>query len=261
MAFDIRSYNRDAWDHQVDTGNEWTQPVSSEEIAAARKGEWSIVLTPVKPIPKDWFPKSLKGAKVLCLASGGGQQAPILAAAGADVTLVDNSPKQLEQDRLVAERDGLTIALVLADMRDLSALEDEHFDLIVHPCSNCFVPDVEPVWRESSRVLKPGGSLLSGFLQPAVFLFDAGKYERGEFEVRHTLPYSDLESIRVEEREAYTAKREPLCFSHTLESLIGGQIAAGFALTGFFEDVFAPESGDALSRYMSTFIATRATKR
>jgi 2-polyprenyl-3-methyl-5-hydroxy-6-metoxy-1,4-benzoquinol methylase len=106
MPFDIRSYNRNAWDHQVETGNEWTLPVSAEVIAAARMGEWSIVLTPVKPIPKHWFPESLKGAKVLCLASGGGQQAPILAAAGADVTLVDNSPKQLAQDKRVAERDG-----------------------------------------------------------------------------------------------------------------------------------------------------------
>jgi SAM-dependent methyltransferase len=161
----------------------------------------------------------------------------------------------------VAERDGLEIALVEADMRDLSALSDASFDCIVHPCSNCFVPDVEPVWRESYRVLKHGGVLLSGFLQPAMFLFDAEKYDRGELEVRHPLPYSDLESISEEERSKYTAKRDPLCFSHTLETLLGGQIEAGFALTGFFEDVFAPQSGDALSKYMSTFIATRASKR
>jgi SAM-dependent methyltransferase len=151
--------------------------------------------------------------------------------------------------------------LIEADMRDLRVLDDASFDLIVHPCSNCFVPDVEPVWRESYRVLKRGGSLLSGFLQPAVFLFEAKKYESGELQVQHTLPYSDVESISDEERSAYTEKNEPLCFSHTLESLVGGQIEAGFALTGFFEDVFAPESGDALSKYMSTFIATRATKR
>jgi len=260
VPLDIRSYNRTAWDHQVDTGDQWTVPVSPEEIAAAREGTWSIVLTPVKPIPNDWFPESLKGAKVLCLASGGGQQAPILAAAGADVTLVDNSPKQLGQDRLVAEREGLKIEIVEADMRDLSALQDESFDCIVHPCSNCFVPNVEPVWQESYRVLKPGGSLLSGFLQPAVFLFDADKSDRGELEVRHPLSYSDVESIGEEERSKYTDNRQPLCFSHTLETLLGGQIEAGFAITGFFEDVFAPESGDALSKYMSTFIATRASK-
>ena len=37
----------------------------------------------------------MKGLKVLCLASGGGQQGPILAAIGADVTVFDNSQGQL----------------------------------------------------------------------------------------------------------------------------------------------------------------------
>ncbi len=260
MAFDIRSYNREAWDHQVDTENEWTRPVSSEAIAKARAGDWSIVLTPVKPIPRDWFPESLHGVDILCLASGGGQQAPILAAAGANVTLVDNSPKQLGQDQMVAERESLAIELVEADMRDLSALGDASFDLIVHPCSNCFVPDVQPVWEESYRVLRKGGSLLAGILKPEMFLFDAEKYDKGVLSVRHTLPYSDLASISDEERATFTGKNEPLCFSHTLQDQLGGQLAAGFALTGFFEDVFAPDSGDALSKYMATFIGSRATK-
>ena len=95
---DIRKYNRSAWDQEVDRGNKWTLPVSDEEIAAARVGGWDIVLTPTKPVPKEWFPE-LEGLDVLCLASGGGQQGPILAAAGASVTVFDNSPKQLEQDR------------------------------------------------------------------------------------------------------------------------------------------------------------------
>lgn len=55
-----------------------------------------------KSIPKNWFP-TLEGLKILCLASGGGQQGPILAAAGADVTVVDISQKQLEQDIYVAK--------------------------------------------------------------------------------------------------------------------------------------------------------------
>src|SRR5437870_2744265 len=116
----IREYNRDAWNRSVDDGNRWTLPVSSEVIAAARRGEWSIVLTPHKPVPRAWLPP-LEGIDLLCLASGGGQQAPILAAAGAAVTLLDNSPKQLAQDRMVAERDRLSITTIEGDMRDLSA--------------------------------------------------------------------------------------------------------------------------------------------
>ena len=91
QKFDLRAYNRAAWDRAVKAKNPWTVPVSAEDIALAQQGEWSIVLTPTKPVPRMWFP-SLNGLDVLCLASGGGQQGPILAAAGAKVTVLDNSP-------------------------------------------------------------------------------------------------------------------------------------------------------------------------
>ena len=91
---DILKHNRKAWDAEVEKGNEWTKPVSSGEIKRARKGDWKIILTPTKPVPKDWYPV-LIGAKVLCLASGGGQQGPIMAAAGAEVTVFDNSTRRI----------------------------------------------------------------------------------------------------------------------------------------------------------------------
>src|SRR5688500_2989165 len=112
---DIQRYNRDAWDKEVERGNQWTVPVGPDVIEAARLGRWDVLLTDTKPVPKKWFPE-LAGLDVLCLASGGGQQAPVLAAAGANVTVLDNSPKQLAQDRLVAERDSLTLETVEGDM-------------------------------------------------------------------------------------------------------------------------------------------------
>src|SRR4030042_3183902 len=104
---DIRAYNREKWDLQVEQGNPWTVPSSPELIAAARRGEWSVLLTEQRHVPRSWFPADLQGLDILCLASGGGQQGPILAAAGANVTVFDNSPKQLEQDRMGAKREGL----------------------------------------------------------------------------------------------------------------------------------------------------------
>ena len=156
---DVRTVNRAAWDRQVESNNEWTRPVGPEVIAAARAGSWSVLLTEQRPVPREWFPP-LAGRNVLCLASGGGQQGPILAAAGARVTVLDNSPAQLARDREVAERDGLAIALELGLMHDLSRFPDARFDLVFHPASNVFTPDVRPVWRECFRVLKPGGHLL-----------------------------------------------------------------------------------------------------
>jgi SAM-dependent methyltransferase len=253
---DIRRYNRRAWDAAVARRSEWTVPVGPDVIAAARRGDWQIMLTPTKPVPRSWFPP-LVGCAVLCLASGGGQQAPVLAAAGAQVTVLDNSPRQLTQDRYVADRESLTITTVEGDMADLSIFPGERFDLIVHPCSNLFVPDVRPVWREAFRVLRPGGVLMAEFCNPTLFIFDARLADEGVLQVRYKLPYADLTSLTAEERQHYLDDEQPLEFGHTLEDQIGGQLDAGFVLTGLYEDGWP---GVTLAEYMPIFIATRAVK-
>ncbi len=258
---DVQEYNSIAWDKQASSGGcEWSKPVSPEQIAKARDGEFSIILTPLKPVPKDWFPQPLKGKDVLCLASGGGQQAPILAAAGANVTSFDNSAKQLELDGEVADREDLRIKLEKGDAADLSRFEDGSFDLIWHPCSNCFMPELLPVWQESYRVLRKGGSLLSGFHNSFLFIFDRKKdEEEGILEVRHALPYSDEKDLSTDELAFYKGTNEPLEYGHTLEQQIGGQIKAGFVIAGFFDDYWKDEF-TALNKYSPTFIATRALK-
>ena len=253
---DIREYNSAAWDKEVVRGNEWTRAVAPEVISEARAGRWEVLLTETRPVPREWFPE-LSGLVVLCLASGGGQQAPVLAAAGARVTVLDNSPKQLEQDRLVAERDGLELRTVAGDMADLSRFEDESFDLIFHPCSNLFVPEVRPVWREAFRVLRRGGVMMAGFVNPLIYLFDRGLEERGVLQVRHALPYSDLGSLTKAECRELIQKGEPLEFGHTLEDQLGGQTDAGFHITGLYEDRHRTLPA---SQYTATYIATRAVK-
>lgn len=252
---EIRQFNKKAWDHEVEIGNPWTIPVAGEEIKAARSGKFRILLTPTKPVPHSWFP-NLKDCRVLCLASGGGQQGPILAAAGARVTVFDNSPKQLAKDQLVAEREKLEIRLVEGDMADLSVFNEGSFNFIVHPISNCFAPDVRPVWREAYRVLSPGGTMIAGFMNPVQYSFDYELAEQGIYQVKYSLPYSDLTSIPEEER-LRLFKDVPLEFSHTLDDQIGGQLDAGFHLTGFYEDYWEDEK---IKDYMPTFIATRALK-
>ena len=253
---DVRAYNRAAWDAEVARGNPWTQPVSPQVVAAARAGDWSVVLTPTVPVPRAWF-GDLAGKRVLGLAAAGGQQAPIFAAAGARVTVLDNSPAQLGRDREVAAREGLDITLVEGDMTALP-FADGAFDLVFHPCSNSFVPSVRPVWREAHRVLRAGGELLSGFCHPLLFCFDRAAEARGELVLRHKAPYSDLTSLEGEERATAIASGEPLSFGHTLEDQIGGQIDAGFAIVGFYDDDGAPRWPS--SRYVAAFAATRARR-
>ncbi|MFD6419069.1 class I SAM-dependent methyltransferase [Streptomyces sp. NPDC060194] len=257
-AVDPVAHNRAAWDRLVEEGNEWSLPVGPEVVERARAGDWSVVLVGREPVDPSWLPADLTGKDVLCLASGGGQQGPVLAAAGARVTVFDNSPRQLDRDRTVAERDGLELRTVLGDMRDLGAFGDAVFDVVFQPVSNLFVPDLAAMWRECFRVLRPGGTLLAGFLNPDVYLFDHEALDaRGELVVMHRLPYSDVARYSAEERAARFGADAPLEYSHSLTAQIGGQLAAGFVVTGFTE---APHQSDASAAYLSHYFATRAVR-
>ena len=253
---DLLAWNRRAWDAAVADGSIWTIPVPPDVVERARTGDWSILLTPTRAVPRAWFP-NLVGCDVLCLAASGGQQAPLLAAAGARVTVFDNSPAQLATDRAVAAREGLDIRTEQGDMADLRRFDDATFDLVVNPCSTMFVPHVQPIWREVIRVLRPGGLFMTGLNNPVSYIFDAFRADEGELVVRHSLPYSDIADLTEAERARLIEDEQPFEWSHTLEELIGGQIEAGFVITGFYEDRWA---GNPLDALMNTFFATLARK-
>ena len=257
--FDIFTHNRAAWDRQAAQQGEWSRPVDTDAVQSARRGDWKVHLTP-RPLPEDWLPP-LQGLRTLCLASAGGQQAPILAAAGADVTVFDASALQLAQDEMVALRDGLALKTVQGDMQDLSMFAASAFDCIVHPISNLYVPDVRPVWRECFRVLRPGGRLLSSFYNPVVFVGDRDPQftEKGLIRPRFKLPYSDLRDLTPAEIERKQASGEALVFGHSLSEQIGGQLEAGFLIKGFYEDEQA-RPRFLIDRFLPTFLATYALK-
>ncbi len=257
---DITVHNRAAWDRQAERGqSDWTVPVSHEEIVKARDGEFRLYLTPVKPVPATWFP-GLKGCKTLCLASGGGQQAPLLSAAGAEVTVFDNSSKQLETDERVARDEGLEIKTVQGDMRDLSVFSDESFDLIIHPVSNVYVSHIRPVWKEAARVLRPGGILLSGFTNPAIYMFDSMEMSKNRLAVSHKIPYSPFNEDARAETELFLRYGEALEFGHTLEDQLEGQLDAGLVITGLYEDNNRENAKSMLDDYMPIYMATKAVK-
>ncbi len=257
---DVVALNRRAWDRQSDLATSpWVLPVDAETIARARAGDWSLILTPTKTVPADWF-TDVRGKQILCLASGGGQQAPVLAAAGAHVTSFDNSSAQLEKDRSVARREGLELRTEQGDMVDLSRFDASRFDLIFHPVSNVFSPQVKAVWLECFRVLKPGGRLLAGFMNPAFFLFDHDAIEQGApLQVRFSLPFADTDVRSARQIEQRVARGEAIEFSHSLDDQIGGQLEAGFMLAGFYEDRW-DDAATPLNSYMPTSMATLAIR-
>ncbi|TXG76918.1 class I SAM-dependent methyltransferase [Candidatus Dojkabacteria bacterium] len=249
---DTIAHNEAFWDKEALSQHSWSIPVSKEVIAHAKQGQWQIHITKT-PLPTSWLPRDVNNKNILCLASAGGQQGPVLAAAGANVTVFDISEKQLELDRHVAKRDGLELKTVKGDMSDLSAFRGESFDYIIHPISNLYVPDIKSVWKECYRVLNFNGVLLSSFYNPVLFVFDRDTEleKRGLLKPINRLPYpTSLADARP---------NEAIIFGHTLTDQLGGQIEAGFHVIGFFEDEH-PSPRFLIERYMKTMIATKSIK-
>ena len=243
--------NSEFIDKWANEGWEWGQPIDHETFEKAKNNDWSVVLTPTKPVPKVWFCE-MKGAKVLGLASGGGQQMPIFSALGAECTVLDYSEKQLQSEKEVAKRESYEINLVKADMTKPLPFEDEAFDLIFHPVSNCYIEDVVHVWKECYRILKKGGILLAGLDNGINFIFDDE-----EEKLMNKLPFNPLKDKELYEK---SLKNDwGIQFSHTIEEQIGGQLQAGFILTDIFEDING--QGRLHDFNVPTFYATRAVKK
>jgi SAM-dependent methyltransferase len=176
----------------------------------------------------------LDGLEVLCLAAGGGKHGPLYAAAGAKVTVLDISPAMLDLDRQVARERRIDLEIVQGSMDDLSMLAAGRFDVVIHPVSTCYLPDVGRVFRAVARVVKSGGLYVSQHKSPASLQAGLTPGAAGRYELLHpvgrTAPLPLEPPSRL--REAGTQE-----FVHSLSALLGGMCAAGFTV----EDVCEPD--------------------
>lgn len=244
---DINSKVIDKW---CEEGWQWGKPITHEQFINAKKGLWDVVLTPTIPVPHKWF-GDLKDKKILGLASGGGQQMPIFAALGAECTVFDYSLKQLESEKMVSEREGYKIRIIKGDMSKLLPFKDEEFDLIFHPVSNCYIKDVNSLFKECYRILKEGGVLLSGLDNGINYIVD-----EDEVKIVNYMPFDPLSN--KERYQECLDKDWGIQFSHTLEEQIGGQLKAGFILTDLYEDTNG--EGRLHDLNIKTFLSTKSVK-
>lgn len=251
MSMNYRDINSSVIDKWVEEDWEWGRPIAHETYVKATEGEWNVVLTPTKSVPKEWFPQ-FTGSKILGLAAGGGQQMPVFTALGAECTVMDYSQRQLDSEFTVATREGYAIQIVKADMTQRFPFEDASFDMIFHPVSNCYIENVFHVWDECNRVLKKGGLLVAGMDNGINYVFD-----EEETTLKTPLPFNPLRDSRL--YQECMDNDLGIQFSHTLEEQIGGQLKAGFILTDLYEDTNG--SGRLREYNVPTFIATRALKR
>lgn len=211
-------------DQLVEKGVAWAAPATPQQLQSAREGKLALLFGFDGAVPAEWL-GDLKGKKVLCLAGAGGLQAPLLACAGAEVTVLDLSERMLDKDRQIAEREGLSIRIEHGNMCDLSRFEDSSFDLVLNPPSLFYVPDVMPVFREVHRVLKSGGAFIMAASNPIAYICDYDA-EQGLYKAVNRMPYRSTD---------HAGQGDWVEFGHTMDSYIGGQLRCGFVLTGYVE--------------------------
>lgn len=229
----VLAHNARAWDALAAAGAALARPAADDAFGDPRS--W---LGSGGPATRPWLPERLDGLEVLCLAAGGGKHGPLYAAAGARVTVLDLSATMLELDRAVARERRLDIEILQGTMDDLSMLRAGRFDLVIHPVSTCYVPDVAGVFRSVARVTRPGGLYVSQHKSPTSLQASLRPAESGRYELVHTRlrgePLPPEPPSRL--REAGTQE-----FIHTLSALFGGICGAGFLI----EDVCEPEHAEA----------------
>lgn len=245
------------WDDINECLTDKTTAISHEAFLRARAGELSVSLAGVRLVPEAWFP-GLNGKDVLALACGGGQQAPVFAAHGANVTVTDFSDGQLSGERYVAQREKYPIHIVKADMSKAFPFKDSSFDMIFNPISNCYIESIQPVWDECARVIRPGGVLMMAFVKEEFFMFEPDFQHEDCLISRHSLPFHPYRDLSDASKARYRAEHRPFAFSHTLTEQLGGLMKAGFTITDIYEDC---DGGGLFDKYMNSYVAVRAVRK
>lgn len=101
----------------------------------------------------------MEPGRALDLAAGEGRNAVWLAAEGWNVTAVDFSRVAIDKARLLAERRGVEIEWVVADLRDFEAPR-QGFDLVIMFYLHLTAPERRKVLGKATETLRPEGTLL-----------------------------------------------------------------------------------------------------
>lgn len=203
---------------------DWTSCAAGEQLQAARAGKPGLKFFD-RDVPEGWL-KEIRGKKVLCLAGAGGLQAPLLACAGAEVTVLDLSNKMLDKDREIAARENLQMRIIKGNMCDLSMFEDGVFDYIINPPSLMYVPDVSVVFRECCRMLRRGGVFIMMAPSPVNYLCDyVEDKDGGYYKAVHRMLFCSKDHDDSDWIE----------YGHTMEEYLGGLTACGLLIDGYME--------------------------
>ncbi len=233
----ISKTNRERWNILADSNVEWSRPFLNFNPEKA-----------MKYISRYGIITDVADKKVLCLASGGGQDSAAFGLLGAKVTVMDLSDTQLERDRQAAAHHNLQVTAIQGDMRDLSVFADNAFDFVWQPYSVNFVPSVESVYSEVARVLKSGGIYYMQFANPFIHSVDDEAWDGSAYPLHR--PYIDGEDTTqyfphwdVDQDDGSTIKVDsPHEFRHNLSTVLNTMAQNGFVFLHLQEYMLKDEN-------------------
>lgn len=115
---------------------------------------------------------SVEGKRILDLGCGVGHNAIALARQGAKVIGVDESSDQVTEARAACEREGVRVELHHAPLAELAFLRADTIDGAVSAFGLASVDDVDRVFRQVHRILRPEMAFVISLPHPAFALID-----------------------------------------------------------------------------------------
>ena len=231
----VLAHNTRAWDRLAESKAALARPAVDAAFADPRRwlgaGGWLAG----QGQGRSWLPERLDGLEVLCLAAGGGKHGPLYAAAGGRVTVLDCSPAMLALDRAVAAERRIDYAIVQGSMDDLSMFAAGRFDLVIHPVSSCYLPEIGRGFQEVARVIRPGGLYVSQHKSPASLQSSLEPGPDGRYRLLHPVAGQQAGGPLPPEPPSRLREHGTQEFIHSLSNILGGICAAGFVIEDFCE--------------------------
>ena len=147
-------------------------------------------------------------------------------------------------------------------MDELSELGDATFDIVIHPVSTCYLPDVTKTYQEVARVLTNGGVYISQHKQPTSM--QAGiEPEQGSYRLKQS--YFFKQPLPASAKPNLIREDGTQEYIHRWEELIGHMCRAGLFIEDLTEPLHAKRdaavgSFEHRSQFIAPYVRIKARK-
>jgi 2-polyprenyl-3-methyl-5-hydroxy-6-metoxy-1,4-benzoquinol methylase len=229
ISHDAWDANAETWDARMgDAGNDFFNLLC-----------WPVLVSFLDPQPE---------SAILDIACGNGLTSRRLAALGVNVTAVDFSANLIEKAKERPNPDSRISYHVIdaTNESQLISLGERKFDSALSNMALFDMPEIEPLFKALSNLLKPNGVFAFSLMHPAFnnpsATHLAEEWDDGQIQTRYAVKVSRY--INPFQSQGLALRNQPkpqLYFHRPLKDYLNVAFQNGFVLDGFDERAFPPE--------------------